>query len=104
MGRQLFTQGMESRQEGWRERTSGEARKERERQMKERCTSDSTQRGEKTGQRWSDIDGGILRWTERQDNRQLSQARQKPYHVHAVHQAHTVTRQSRTRCMLPVRR
>lgn len=53
-------------------------------------------RGGKTGQRRSDIDDGILRWTEGQENRQQSQTRKQPCFAQAGHQAHTVTRQPRT--------
>lgn len=48
-------------------------------------------RGEKAGQRRSDIDRGTLRWAAGQ-----RQMRKQPYFAQAGHQASTVTRKSRT--------
>lgn len=85
VGRQLFTQRMKSRQERWRERErkSGGGRKGGERKMKD--VRVIAHRGGKTGERRSDIDDGILRWTEGQKNRQQSQTRKQPCFAQAGH-------------------
>lgn len=55
----------------------------REEKNPERCSSDDVQRRRKMGQKQSDIDAGVLRWTEwQQQNTQQSQMGKQPLLVH----------------------
>lgn len=63
--------------------------------MKQRCTSDCTEGRNRT--EMGDTDSGILRWPEWSGGKRTAKSdqREQPRLVQA-HQAHTVTRQSRT--------